>query len=101
MFRLMLIACLLLVAGGSPAKAPDRAAPARGSKDAVFSEDFENYDRKRWDEISDEANAVAVVDGGPSGNGKCVQITHGLGQNTGGHLYKMLGEGLDTCHLRF
>ena len=99
MRRSMPLLALLLLA--SAAEAPKPAKPAAKPQDVVFSEDFENFDRGRWNEILDKGDAVAIVDGGPSGKGKCVQITHRLGQNTGGHLYKMLDEGLDTCHLRF
>jgi hypothetical protein len=65
----------------------------------VFQEDFEHFDRKNWNDISDKADAIAIVDGGFSG--KCLQITARRGQNTGGHLFKLLDPGLDTCHLRF
>src|SRR5688572_28359540 len=96
------LTCLLLAAAsGSAADAPDASISLKNPKNLVFSEDFETFDRKRWNEISDKADAVAIADGGPSGGGKCVQITHRLGRNTGGHLYKMLDAGLDTCHLRF
>src|SRR5688572_7209628 len=73
----------------------------------AFREDFEHFDRKSWDDFGDAPDApdapdaIEVVDGGPSGKGKCVQITATLGKNTGAHLYKMLEPGLDTCHLRF
>ena len=67
----------------------------------AFREDFENFDRKTWDDYGQAPEAVEIVDGGPSGKGKCVQITATLGKNTGAHLYKMLSPGLDTCHLRF
>ena len=33
--------------------------------------------------------------------GNVPEITAKRGQNTGGHLYKMLNPGLDTCYLRF
>lgn len=72
-------------------------AQDRPRSPVVFSEDFEQFDPKRWDEILEKT--VEVVDGGRSG--KCVQITATLGQDTGGHLYKMLQPGLETCHLRF
>ena len=97
--RLMLpLACVLFASAADSAAPPERERPSGG---VVFAEDFENFDRKRWSEILDKGDAVAIVDGGPSGDGKCVQLTHRLGQNTGGHLYKMLDQGLDTCHLRF
>src|SRR5687768_12525206 len=96
------LACLLFAAASGSADAPKNSKlPTKNARDVVFSDDFENFDRQRWNEISDKADAVAIVDGGPSGQGKCVQITHRLNQNTGGHLYKMLEPGLDACHLRF
>ena len=70
------------------------------SRDVVFREDFENFDRKRWDDFGRTPSAIAIKDGG-YGGGKCVEITARLGRDTGAHLYKMLGKGLDTCHLRF
>jgi hypothetical protein len=86
-------AALLIFAVAAPAN--DRLAA-----DPVFSEDFEHFDRKNWDEFGEAPDAVEVVPGGHRG-GKCVQITATLGENTGAHLYKMLDPGLDTCHLRF
>lgn len=78
------------------------ASCAAGADDAniVFREDFENFDRKAWDEIRDQAGAIEIVAGGHDGR-KCVQITHKLNENEGGHLYKLLRAGLDVCHLRF
>jgi hypothetical protein len=67
----------------------------------VFGEDFERFDRKNWHEFGAAPEAIEIVEGGPSGRGMCVQITASLGKNTGGHLYRMLDPGLDTCHLRF
>jgi len=69
--------------------------------DPAFKEDFEQFDKKNWHDLGEAPEAVEIVDGGPSGKGKCVQITATLGKNTGAHLYRMLDPGLDTCHLRF
>jgi hypothetical protein len=77
------------------------ASPASFATEPVFREDFERYDRKNWDEFGAAPEAIEIVEGGPSGKGKCVQITATLGKNTGAHLYKMLSPGLETCHLRF
>src|SRR5687768_12990241 len=63
----------LLYAVAASAKDPPAAA-------AVFSEDFEHFDRKNWDEFGEAPDAVEVVDGGRRG-GKCVQITATLGEN--------------------
>ncbi len=67
--------------------------------DIVFSEDFEQFDRNNWSTIKGP-KTVAIVEGGHGGS-KCAQITATLRENTGGYLYKMLPEGLDTAHLRF
>lgn len=72
----------------------------QGKGDVVFTEDFEKFDRKRWDDFGKTPSAVRIVDGG-LGGGKCVEITATLGEDTGAHLYKMLQPGLDTCFLRF
>jgi hypothetical protein len=94
----LLPAVLLLLA---PAPLPPAAAPPDAPAEIVFQEDFEHFDRKNWNEFGEAPEAVEVVDGGPTGRGKCVRITATLGENTGAHLYKMLEPGLDTCHLRF
>lgn len=91
----MRIIPLLLLLAGPAAVAADQ--PAR----AVFAEDFENFNRKTWDEYGQDPSAVEIVEGGRGGKGKCVRITATRGKNTGAHLYKMLDPGLDTCHLRF
>ena len=76
-------------------------AGATGAPDAVvFCEDFEDFDPARWDDLGRHPDNLEVVDGGVGG-GKCLQITATLGQDTGGHLYKLLEPGLETCHLRF
>src|SRR4051794_31976748 len=78
------------------------AAPA-SKPDIVFADDFDHFDPKRWDEVSDAPGVIQVVDGGPrvGDHGKCLQVTATLGKDTGGHLYKMLDPGLDECHVRF
>src|SRR3954466_7961533 len=68
---------------------------------AVFREDFEHFDRKNWDDFGESPKNVEMVEGGPSGKGKCVQVTAHLGKDTGAHLYRMLDPGMDTCHVRF
>ena len=44
-------------------------SPLTRGSDVVFSEDFEHFDRKNWDDISDKAGAIQIVDGGL--HGKC------------------------------
>lgn len=73
---------------------------ALAESDLVFSEDFEQFDEDDWSTIKGP-RTVAIVDGGRDGTGKCAQITATLGQDTGGYLYKMLPDGLDTAYLRF
>jgi hypothetical protein len=97
----------MLAAGGDRMSTAGRFVPVvllllgmqAQAEEAVFSEDFEQFDAKRWNEIGAAKEAVQIVNGGH--RGKCVQITATLGENTGAHLYKMLNPGLDTCHLRF
>lgn len=84
--RFMILTLLLLLGQGKGA--------------VVFKEDFEKFDRKRWDDFGKTPSAVRIVEGGVGG-GKCVEITATLGEDTGAHLYKMLDSGLDLCFLRF
>lgn len=91
-----LLPALVLLLAPAPA-ARQSQPPAK----IVFSEDFEHFDKATWDEFGEAPEVIEIVDGGPTGRGKCVQITATLGENTGAHLYKMLEPGLDTCHLRF
>src|SRR5690606_8129565 len=86
---------MMIVAGVMAIVLVCRAAQPPG---AVFSEDFESFDPKRWNVIKND-QTVEIVDGGRSG--KCAQVTATLGENTGGYLYKMLPQGLDTAYLRF
>jgi hypothetical protein len=74
--------------------------PTQDDDPVVFREDFEAFDRARWDDLGRFPQNLEVVDGGVDG-GKCLQVTATLGQDTGGHLYKLLEPGLETCHLRF
>ena len=62
--RLLLpLACLLVAAAaGSAAEAPKAPAPANDGTGHVFSEDFENFDRRRWNEILDKGDAVQDSD---------------------------------------
>jgi hypothetical protein len=91
------LALMLLVPLFTPTQSRAQEKPRDGA--VAFAEDFEHFDRKRWDDFGDAPKAVEVVEGGRAG--KCVQITASLGENTGAHLYKMLEPGLETCHLRF
>src|SRR6476660_9072006 len=103
---LVILSALLLARGPRSDAQADGAkpsAPSVGKADVVFAEDFNHFDRKQWDDVSDAPGVIQIVDGGPGGDahGKCLQVTATLGKDTGGHLYKMLDPGLDECHVRF
>jgi len=66
----------------------------------VFREDFEDFDPARWDDLGRFPDNLRIVEGGVGG-GRCLEVTATLGEDTGGHLYKLLEPGLETCHLRF
>lgn len=67
----------------------------------IFAEDFEAFDKAKWDDFGRAPEAIEIVEGGPRGKGLCAQITATPGENTGAHLYKMLDPGLETAYLRF
>ncbi len=71
--------------------------------DIVLAENFEDGDyKKRWDDVKNPKCLELCEDPKNVHSGKhSIQITATLGDNTGGHLYKMLSKGLDTCYLRF
>lgn len=91
--------CALLPLPQDPA--PEPGPPPEPKPVAlVLAEDFEAFDRARWDDLGRTPSALRIVDGG-RGGGRCAQLTATLGSDTGAHLYKMLEPGLETCHLRF
>jgi serine/threonine-protein kinase len=57
----------------------------------LFSENFETFDKGRWDEVW---GSLTVVDGGWKG-GKCLEAS------AEASLYKMIAPGLETFHARF
>jgi hypothetical protein len=72
----------------------------------VFSEDFEDSTLQavldHWNDYVNDAGMALVGDVPPVSPGvQSLQMTSIIGQNTGGHLYKMLPEGYDTLHARF
>lgn len=72
----------------------------------LFAEDFEEGSIeaivRRWTEASNKDGAVlALTSGGPSGSGRCMQMTATLGKNTGGHLYRRLPREEDRLYARF
>lgn len=59
---------------------------------------------KRWDEVSNKNRRVLALsdDVPPDSAGRhSLQVTATLGENTGGHLYKLLPRGVDTAFARF
>jgi len=74
----------------------------------LFAEDFEKGTIadlvKRWSEVSNKAGNVLAFssDVPPESAGKrSLQITATLGENTGGHLYKLLPRGVEKAFARF
>ncbi len=77
-----------------------------GDPRVLFHEDFESGSLaevvRRWTEVSNKDGQVLdLVEGGPQGRGRCLQMTAALGKNTGGHLYKRLDREVETLYARF
>jgi hypothetical protein len=91
---------------GLAANHPAGAGIARDPR-VLWAEDFETGSvadiGKRWDEVSNKNGRVfALSSDVPSGGGKrSLQMTATLGENTGGHLYKLLPRSVDTAFARF
>jgi len=82
---------------------PARAGNAPEDKltgDVILSEDFENYNRKGWNEYGGAAESIQIVDGGPVGR-RCLQLTTRRGEDPKVYVYKMFDRGMDTCYVRF
>lgn len=107
----MLLAALL---GAGLPEGPGLAARYPGDRglagDAavLFAEDFETGDLAqigaRWGEMSNkDGAALALVDEVPPGTGgrRSLRVTATRGQNTGGHLYRVVDQGPETVFLRF
>ena len=74
----------------------------------LFVENFETGTiidlAKRWDNVSNKNDEVIsfTTDAPPESAGaRCLQITATRGENTGGHLYTRLPNGVDTAFARF
>ncbi len=74
----------------------------------VFTENFESVSvadlDQRWTQISNKNNAVLsmVKDNTTLGEGRtCLEMKGVKGQNTGGHLWKLLDKGYDQLYARF
>ena len=91
---------------GLAAEYPGDAGIARDPR-VLLAEDFEQGDvedlKKRWTEISNkDGKVVAVVDDASAGAGRrALRMTATLGENTGGHLYKLLPREVDRYYARF
>ena len=92
---------------GLAAKYPGDAGLA-ADPDVVFVENFETEalpkSGERWNEVKNEAGAALALakDSPPGSSGKqSLQVTATHGQNTGGHLFKVLKPGYDELYLRF
>lgn len=56
----------------------------------------------RWTEASNQSGALELTAGSPEAAGdRCLRVTATVGENTGGHLYQSLDEGVDEAYLRF
>jgi len=72
----------------------------------VFAEDFEAESmeavKKRYDSVA-AGQIMSLSDDVPAGAAgkRSLLMTHVGGQNTGGHLYRRLGDGYDKLHFRF
>lgn len=72
----------------------------------IFSEDFESTTLPQvvahWSEAVNQ-NGMALSDDVPPGSlgKKSLMVTSIIGQNTGGHLYKMFDRGYDSLYYRF
>jgi len=63
----------------------------------VLVEDFEAGDLKQWSENTGKPQFADDAHGGK----KSIKFTATLGENTGGHLWKMLKPGYDRLHFRY
>jgi hypothetical protein len=80
------LALLLQIASKYPGDAGIEKDPR-----VVLAENFSSGKLDRWDE---QTGKPKIVDG-------AIQFTATLGENTGGHLYKMLKPGHEKLHFRF
>lgn len=80
---------------GLAAKYPGDAGISK-DKRVVLVEDFESGELKQWSETKDPE----FTDEAHSGK-KAMRFTATLGEDTGGHLYKMLEPARETLHFRF
>ncbi|MFC1545030.1 hypothetical protein ACFL4X_02590 [Gemmatimonadota bacterium] len=74
----------------------------------VFAENFESISvsdlSRRWTEVSNSNNSVLYIvkdTTAPSAGKYCLRMTGTKGQNSGGHLWKLLDEGYEQLYARF
>jgi len=96
-----------LQGAGLAAKYPGDVGLA-GDPAVLFAEDFETgtLDEigKRWNDVSNKGGKpLALSDdvSADSAGKRSLQVTATLGENTGGHLYKVLPRAVDTAFVRF
>lgn len=92
---------------GLAAKYPGDAGIARDPR-VLFAENFETGTiqeiAKRWSDTSNKGGKVMAfsTDVAPGSGGKrSLQMTATLKENTGGHLYRRLSQGVETAFARF
>ena len=104
----------LVSAGGPPTPVTDGiAARYPGDKEierdpsVLLHEDFEDgeavFDGKRWPSVSNKGGALTLTReaANVSGGKQALQVTATLGKNTGGHLFRRFGTGVERMHARF
>jgi len=117
LFLPVILAASVPAAGEAPAgaTAPAATQPAGlaarypgdrgiGSDPAVLlHDDFEapQIDRAAWPEVSDKLGALKLVRLAGNEGHQALQITATLEKNTGGHLFRRFGEGVERMHARF
>ncbi len=82
------------------------AVPGFGQDGVVLTENFEEPTLKalfsHWDDVVNGKGMVFSTDVPEGSKGKqSLVMSYTPGENTGGHLYKMLPEGYDTLYARF
>jgi len=114
-----LLAALMVLAGGCFAQTQLPEGPGLAARypgdvglnadpEVLLVEGFEEGTLEavsaRWTELSNKDRKVlALVDDSPadSAGARCVQMTATLGENTGGHLYRVLPREVETVFVRF
>jgi hypothetical protein len=85
---------------GLAAKYPRDAGLEKDPK-VILRETFESGDLKQWSETKSFPGTLEFDSKTAHSGSKSLRITATLGQDTGGHLWKMLKPGFDRLHFRF